>query len=262
MEPYFFSKLLRCYSYGTDISPTSEFFPNVEQHDFHKTLKSKVDIIFSNSYDQCSNPDALAEAWVDSINEKGLIVLQYGEGHKPGGINELDPFGVSKKAAYDLFNKVIQNKRIESSFLWVKDLPRQIKGNDEWFLIISKGYVLERGKCEKAIREAEKWIFENANMSEAYKQGRRIPIYSPYDTERRNDLNNDFVLQNSSQQLIAFALTWPNETAIKHIENMRKLMKMIYPGYSHEKLSKANTTQFNPKDLLKLIDDETKKESE
>ena len=127
MEPYFFSKLLRCYSYGTDISPTSEFFPNVEQHDFHKTLKSKVDIIFSNSYDQSSNPDALAEAWVDSINEKGLIVLQYGEGHKPEGINELDPFGVSKKGLHDLFNKVIQNKRIESSFLWVKDLPRQIK---------------------------------------------------------------------------------------------------------------------------------------
>ena len=62
----------------------SEFYSNMIQHDMQELKEEwidSVDMIYSNSYDHCYDPQKCMTNWVKCLTKTGLIFLHVGEYH-------------------------------------------------------------------------------------------------------------------------------------------------------------------------------------
>jgi predicted secreted protein len=65
---------------GTEISPTAKNFENTIQWDFNLLKEewiNNVDMIYSNSFDHCYDPNACLDTWMTCIKESGICILEY-----------------------------------------------------------------------------------------------------------------------------------------------------------------------------------------
>ena len=96
-EQAWFSKHLNgCHVIGTEISDTAAQFANTVQWDFHEPRAEWVgaaDFVYSNSWDHAYDPRRAFSAWLQQLNEGGLLILEHTPGHVKA--TELDPFGAT-----------------------------------------------------------------------------------------------------------------------------------------------------------------------
>jgi hypothetical protein len=83
---------------GTEISDTADQFTNVIQWDFHKQKPEwigKFDFVYSNSWDHSFDPETMLKNWMASLNDKGLVFLQWTDTHSEASVGGADCFGLS-----------------------------------------------------------------------------------------------------------------------------------------------------------------------
>jgi SAM-dependent methyltransferase len=81
---------------GTDISSTATQFPMTICWDFHDLREDWLaswDIIYSNSWDHCYNPNKMFDAWSRSLRAGGLLYLEHTLEHER--VDHLDLFGAT-----------------------------------------------------------------------------------------------------------------------------------------------------------------------
>lgn len=95
-EQKWFSEYLGCDTIGTEISETAKDFPNTIQWDFHEVnpeWEKKADFVYSNSFDHSYDPAKALNAWLNSLKDTGVCIIEHSQFHLPEAANELDPFG-------------------------------------------------------------------------------------------------------------------------------------------------------------------------
>lgn len=105
LEQQWFRKYLDCEVIGTEISSTAKEFPNTIQWDFHEInpeWTGKADFVYSNSFDHAYDPQKALDAWMSSLKDNGVCILEHSRGHLPRFSNELDPFGVTLEKLREL----------------------------------------------------------------------------------------------------------------------------------------------------------------
>ena len=247
IEPYLFSQFLRTYSYGTDISPTSAFFPGVFEHDFHKQLTIKPDIIYSNSYDQSNDPNTLFSAWLKSLNHNGLLILRHGNDQNPDTVGDLDPFGITIDGLIELIRSRSSEVGIDTHFYVINDLtsPSIVAEQQERYVICKTGksHVTPEA-LNAAVSNSFNWVKQC--------HGNNDCVYSPLDPGRNNPI--PVYANYLSQALIAISLTHPQKAVESILIKMRDFMNHIYSDYTYEKASNANKSEIEVKDYLKLFE--------
>lgn len=114
-EQQWFAELLgleRHQVLGTDIAPKCEQFGNIhwDFHDLNDEWINKFDFIYSNSLDHSYNPIYALQQWSRCLrNDKSVIVLAYGTGHKlehvSPKLNEAEVFHASLPAYRDMIEQ-------------------------------------------------------------------------------------------------------------------------------------------------------------
>lgn len=97
LEQKWFADALGCKVIGTEISDTATQFANTVQWDFHETKAEwhhTADFVYSNSLDHAYDPQKALRAWVDTLTDNGVCILEHTQNHQPSAVSKLDPFGV------------------------------------------------------------------------------------------------------------------------------------------------------------------------
>ena len=97
-QSYLSAKFNRINAIGTDISASASNFPLSFVWDFHEQKDECVSnfvFVYSNSLDQAWNPQKALALWLEQIKPDGLVIVELTvAGHGPGGVSNMDPFGV------------------------------------------------------------------------------------------------------------------------------------------------------------------------
>ena len=122
---------------GTEISDTAGQFANTVQWDFHDVngeWVSRFDFVYSNSLDHAWNPKLALQTWLNQLNPRGVLALEYTAGHSPESTSEIDPFGVLPSVVpyvlcswfgHDISTRCIRCRK--ANF-----------GNDVWLFLVRK----------------------------------------------------------------------------------------------------------------------------
>ena len=122
---------------GTDISETASKFPRSMQWDFHDRNDKWIDkcnFVYTNSLDQSWQPQLAVSAWLDQLQNGGLLFIEHTEAHGPQGAGEMDPFGANPYylpyLLCDWFNHRIAIEIIKSI--------KSNNGNTVWLFVVKK----------------------------------------------------------------------------------------------------------------------------
>jgi hypothetical protein len=123
---------------GTDISKTALDYKNSVQWDFHDVKsewKDGFDFIYSNSLDQSWQPKKAILVWLEQLNEKGILILEYTEDHGPKAASEMDPFGVKPTVVPYVLTMWFGSQISITHSVAKKDNKTQL---DAWLFVVSK----------------------------------------------------------------------------------------------------------------------------
>lgn len=88
-------KTKKIYFLGTDINPSTGQLLNCITHDFQEPMSKKFgkfNIIYTNSLDQCQDPQKAITSMFQNLYKKGILILEFSEYHGKMGFSKLDPF--------------------------------------------------------------------------------------------------------------------------------------------------------------------------
>lgn len=92
---------------GTDISNTANMFENMVEWDFHHVNKDWInsfDIVYTNSFDHCFDPEKALTTWLGQLTENGKIYIEHQLNNKKS--KETDPLLISPEELKSLVEKV------------------------------------------------------------------------------------------------------------------------------------------------------------
>ena len=94
---------------GTEISDTATNYANTVQWDFMKSNPEwvgKYDIVYSNAFDHCTDPEHTLKVWSDQIKENGRLFIELALGKKHNNSTATDPLEYSKEEFLEIAKKV------------------------------------------------------------------------------------------------------------------------------------------------------------
>ena len=92
---------------GTDISSTANMFENMVEWDFHNVNEewlNSFDIIYTNSFDHCFDPEKALSAWLGQLTENGKLYIELQLFNKVS--KDTDPLLISPEELKALAEKV------------------------------------------------------------------------------------------------------------------------------------------------------------
>ena len=92
---------------GTDISSTANMFENMVEWDFHNVNEewlNSFDIIYTNSFDHCFDPEKALTTWLGQLKENGKIYIELQLNNKKS--KDTDPLLISKEELISLAEKI------------------------------------------------------------------------------------------------------------------------------------------------------------
>lgn len=92
---------------GTDISGTANMFENMFEWDFHNVNEDWInsfDIVYTNSFDHCFDPEKALTTWLGQLTENGKIYIEHQLGNKKS--KDTDPLLISPEELKSLVEKI------------------------------------------------------------------------------------------------------------------------------------------------------------
>jgi hypothetical protein len=94
---------------GTEISDTATQFPNTVQWDFMKVNPDwvgKFDVVYSNSFDHCTDPEHTLKVWSEQIKQNGRLFVELALAVKNNKSRPMDPLELSREEFVEITNKI------------------------------------------------------------------------------------------------------------------------------------------------------------
>lgn len=137
---------LGCEMIGTDISETANGLEDMVQHDFHDVKEAWIGqfaFIYTNSLDQAFEPARALSAWVDQLDDDGLIFIEHTMHHSPSGASAMDPFGAHPMVMPYFFFEWGRGKYELANILKLSDVKMGDRGvftekGDVWVFVLKK----------------------------------------------------------------------------------------------------------------------------
>ena len=92
---------------GTDIYHTANDISDMVEWDFHEINEEwigKFDLLYTNSFDHCYDPDKCLRAWIGQLNDDGVLCIELMQG-ADNKSSEMDPLEISKTEYHRLLEK-------------------------------------------------------------------------------------------------------------------------------------------------------------
>lgn len=102
---------------GTEISDTATQFPNTVQWDFMKVNPDwvgKFDVVYSNSFDHCTDPEHTLRVWSEQIKNNGSLFVELALAKKNNKSRPMDPLELSREEFVEITKNVKLNVVSES----------------------------------------------------------------------------------------------------------------------------------------------------
>lgn len=115
---------------GTEISDTAGKFPDTVQWDFHDVKEewiNQFDIVFTNSWDHSYDLDKATNSWIEQLNRKGIMILDWSSYSTSKPFNKSDCCGCSLE---DLKSFLSEKGK-------VVDFPTKGFGSEKSYLVIT-----------------------------------------------------------------------------------------------------------------------------
>lgn len=114
---------------GTEISETATNFPNTVQWDFMKENPEwvrKWDIVYSNSFDHCTDPTATLKVWLNQLSYRGRLFIEFSYDSFANSARESDPLEISheefKSCVFNAGGLLLQELNTWGQFRKIDDL--------------------------------------------------------------------------------------------------------------------------------------------
>ncbi len=92
---------------GTDIADTANMFENMVEWDFHNVNEewlNSFDIVYTNSFDHCFDPEKALTTWLGQLKENGKIYIELQLGNKKS--KDTDPLLILPEEVISLTEKI------------------------------------------------------------------------------------------------------------------------------------------------------------